>query len=441
MLATSVDNSRGLHPAHLHMLQRENLRQLYQQYEGKWQCDCCKNNYDAFKNSEQNAYHCNQCYYDLCLQCWYGNYHPFHNHRLKPTKTEILYPSTGGCWFCDACHQSFHELSGPSCYSCEPCGGIDLCDRCFNGDWIHPLHPGQGHRLKPVNPQIVYRGYSSWCCSICEEEKDNSDKTSFILFHCTNPSCDFDMCFRCFQGEKHHLHQHPLVKVSSNWNQEHKQCQNCAGQLLGIGSVYRCFDTSCSYILCSNCFQHKPQPHPLHREHTLECSIPLNVYPRTKGSWMCSNCQSSKMESDTLFHCQLCSYSICHSCYQRYNITQSSRHLDTLFIRPKGYHLPNNLPLLFPTVPVMAKSVYPSMFPAISKSANSMRSANGYSLQQTPVECIECRIRPAQVTFVHNGMPHQMPICCKQCAQLVQHRGRQCPLCNQPFERALDRGN
>ncbi len=249
------------------------------------------------------------------------------------------------------------------------------------------------------------------------------------------------MCFRCFQGEKHHLHQHPLVKVSSNWNQEHKQCQNCAGQLLGIGSVYRCFDTSCSYILCSNCFQQKPQPHPLHYEHTLECSISLNVYPRTKGSWMCSNCQSSKIESDALFHCRLCSYSICHSCYQRHNITQSSRHLDTLFIRPEGYHLPNNLPLSFPTVPVMTKSVYPSMFPVISKSANSMRSANGYSVQQTPMECIECRIRPAQVTFVHNGMPHQMPICCKQCAQLVQQRGQQCPLCNQPFERALDNGN
>ena len=91
------NNSRGLHPAHLHVLQRGHLRQLYQQYEGKWQCDCCKNNYDAMKNSEQYAYHCNQCYYDLCQQCWLGYYHPFHHHRIKPAKTEILYPSTAGC--------------------------------------------------------------------------------------------------------------------------------------------------------------------------------------------------------------------------------------------------------------------------------------------------------------------------------------------------------
>ena len=379
-----MEKSRGLHPAHLHVLQREDLRKLYQQCEGKWQCDCCKNNYDALKDSEQHAYHCYQCYYDLCLRCWFGNYHPFHHHRLKPAKTEILYPSTGGCWFCDACHRSFHELSGPSCYNCEPCGGIDLCDRCFNGDWIHPLHPARGHQLKPVDPRIIYRGYSSWCCSICEEEKDNSDDTSFILFHCTNPSCDFDMCFQCFQGEKHHLHQHPLVKVSSNWNQEHKQCQNCAGQLLGIGTVYRCFDTSCSYILCSNCFQQNPQLHPLHHGHILDCVIPLEVYPRTKGSWMCSNCQSSKMESDTLFHCRLCSYSICHSCYQRHNITQSSRHLDTLFNRPEGYPLPNNL-----------QSVDPS------DASCSL-----------PLECIECcTTQPAQGTCLHNGIP----VCYKQC--------------------------
>ena len=399
-----MDNSRGLHPAHLHMLQREDLWKLYQQYEGKWQCDCCKNNYDALKDSEQHAYHCNQCYYDLCLQCWFGYYHPFHHHRLKPAKTEILYPSTGGCWFCDACHRSFHELSdplsGPNCYNCELCGRIDLCERCFNGNWLHPLHPGRGHCLKPVDPRIFYRGYSSWCCSICEEEKDNSDDTSFILFHCTNPSCDYDMCFRCFQGEKHYLHQHPLVKVSSNWNQEHKQCQNCAGQLLGNGSVYRCFDISCSYILCSNCFQQKPQPHPLHREHTLECVISLKVYPKTAGSWVCSNCQSSKMESDTLFHCRLCSYSICHSCYQRHNITESSRHLDTLFIRPEGYHLSDNL-----------QSGDPSMFPAISKSADSVRSADPSN--SLPLESIECRMQPDQATCLHNGIP----MCYKQCCR------------------------
>jgi len=127
-----MDSSRGLHPAHLHMLQQEDLRQLYQQYEGKWQCNCCKNNYDAMKNSEQHAYHCNQCHCDLCLQCWLGHYHPFHRHRLKPAKTEILYPSTGGSWFCDACSRSFHELSGPPSYNCDLCGGIDLCDRCLD---------------------------------------------------------------------------------------------------------------------------------------------------------------------------------------------------------------------------------------------------------------------------------------------------------------------
>ena len=430
------DTSRGLHPAHLHMLQYEDLRELYRQYDGKWQCDCCKNNYDAMKNSERYAYHCNQCYYDLCSQCWYGYYHPFHHHRLKPAKTEILYPSTNGSWFCDACHRSFHELSGPTCFNCDPCGGIDLCDRCFNGEWIHPLHPGRGHKLKPVDPRLLYRGYPSWNCSLCEEEKDSNDDTASILFHCTNPSCDFDMCFRCFQGEKHYLHQHPLVKVSSNWNQEHKQCQNCAGQLLGIGSVYRCFDSSCNYILCSDCFQQKPQPHPLHSQHTLECSIPLNVFPRTRGSWVCSNCQSSKTESDTLFYCRLCSYAICHSCYQRHNIMQSNRQLDTLFIRPEGYHLPTQ----FPNVPVMPKSVpYPSLFPSISKSTS--RHINGYSLDQQPVDCIECRSRPAQVTFVHNGMAHHMPICCRECAQLVQQRGRRCPLCNQKFEGTLDKGN
>ena len=74
----------------------------------------------------------------------------------------------------------------------------------------------------------------------------------------------------------------------------------------------------------------------------------------------------------------------------------------------------------------MPKSTYPSMFPPISM-VNPLpvatRYPNGFSFLQKSVECIEYQVRPAQVAFVHNGMPHQMPICCQQCAQLVQQRG------------------
>ncbi|XP_065906103.1 uncharacterized protein [Dysidea avara] len=457
-----VDGSKGLHPAHLHMLAKEDLQELYQQYLGKWQCDCCKKNYDATRsNSERFSYHCNLCYYDLCLQCWRGYYHPFHKHRLKPAKTEILYPSTGGSWYCDACERSFHELSGPSCYNCDLCGGVDLCDRCFNGEWTHPLHPARGHHLKPVDPHIQYRGYSSWSCSICEKEKDCLDKGTFNLFHCTHPDCDFDLCWHCFRGDKHYLHQHPLVKVSANWNHEHQQCQNCAGQLSGIGSVYRCYDMSCSYLLCVNCFQQKPQFHPLHTAHPLECDIPLNIFPKTRGSWKCSNCFNSKTETDTLHHCRQCVYSLCHSCYQRQSNnhrhmnalfiqpegyqqqSNNNRQMNSLFIQPEGYRYSSTLAPTYTSVPVMPTAGYPTIFPPISKSAvpTFYNGSSGLTGKQKPEECIECRYRPAEVTFVHNGMPHRMAICCRECARQVEQRGRWCPLCNQQFERIMDRSS
>lgn len=267
------------------------------------------------------------------------------------------------------------------------------------------------------------------------------DKGTFNLFHCTHPDCDFDLCYQCFKGDKHHLHQHPLVKISANWNHEHQQCHHCAGQLSGIGSVYRCYDTSCDFLLCVNCFQQKPQLHPLHSAHPLECDIPLNIFPKTRGSWTCSNCFSSKTETDSLYHCRQCAYSLCRSCYQRQSNSNRQMQMNSLFIQPEGYRYSSALAPTYTSVPVMPIAGYPTIFPPISKSVVPSFYGDSSSLtsDQKPEECIECRYQPAEVTFVHNGMPHQMAICCRECARQLERQGRWCPLCNQQFERIMDR--
>jgi len=122
------------------------------------------------------------------------------------------------------------------------------------------------------------------------------------------------------------------------------------------------------------------------------------------------------MESDTLFHCQICPYTICHSCYQRHSITLSSKQLDTLFIIPKGYHFQTCYPLHFQLYTNIAKIYLPITVCTHSKSTSNMRytklyihsnksnalSAGLYQLKW-PLHTMECHIKwPSVDNDVHN---------------------------------------
>jgi len=125
------------------------------------------------------------------------------------------------------------------------------------------------------------------------------------------------------------------------------------------------------------------------------------------------------MESDTLFHCQICPYSICHSCYQRHRITSSSKQLDTLFIILEGYHFPNTLPPAFTAVYQYCQSllIHHCLYPSVNLQVIWDILSHIFTATKA---CIECWFQPAQVTFVHaqwnatlNG--HLLPTMCTTC--------------------------
>ena len=99
------------HPFHQHQLTKVDTRQIYAFCEARWRCDCCQRHLNGTLEGEITAYHCHQCEFDLCEQCYQGSLHPFHRHYLQPAKPTICYPQTGGQWRCDACQRVFSRLT------------------------------------------------------------------------------------------------------------------------------------------------------------------------------------------------------------------------------------------------------------------------------------------------------------------------------------------
>ena len=160
----------------------------------------------------------------------------------------------------------------------------------------------------------------------------------------------------------------------------------------------------------------------------------MSSYVQTVGTRRC-------IESDTLFHCQICPYTICHSCYQRHSITLSSKQLDTLFVILEGYHFPNTLPPSFTAVPVLPKSTYPSLFVYPSVNLQAIWNILSYIFTATKA----CRMYWLQVSSRSSDLctqwsttldGHLLPKMCTTCTA----KRMMVPLYNQQFEQALDRG-
>ena len=113
------------HPYHPHKIERKDMEKLYHMCDGKWKCDICKKSYDGRYNddSQRYAYHCTQCsppdYFDICTDCFRGRLHPFHTHRLKPSKSSLCYPQSDGNWRCDACKTVAAGIEEKICHHCE----------------------------------------------------------------------------------------------------------------------------------------------------------------------------------------------------------------------------------------------------------------------------------------------------------------------------------
>ena len=314
---------RSNHPSHQHNLVKTDMRRKYL----LWRCDLCKLEFNSRKslqsiNTDKEpdptfAYHCDQCSFDVCTVCFKGYLHPFHHHRLKKAIVLLIYPETEGQWRCDACQKVFTELTAPTSHHCSQCE-IDICDKCFTGSWKHVLHI-KYHSLKPVDPRLTYRKYTSWLCDACDREFTTRDTET--LFHCS--VCQYDICSDCFRGIKHHLHQHPLCLVSKETHGG-DCCTNCSKYI--VESEYRkCTDPNCCFSLCGLCYLSPPKYHPYHREHPLALCDASTVYPQSAGMWHCDNCtrtnpyreQTALPTTQPMYHCDVCDYDLCENCYKR----------------------------------------------------------------------------------------------------------------------------
>ena len=210
-------------------------------------------------SSSSVTFSCPQCRLDVCSSCFHGHLHPFHTHRLRRAKPELVYKTTEGLWRCDGC-TSVHpsQAINHHCSQCE----VDLCGDCFSGFLKHPLH--SQHSLTPVDPTILYRMNLSWTCDNCNSTFNSTNKT--VFYHCH--FCQFDLCKTCFHGNKHPLHAHPLQKCDPRSVYPQSEglwyCDNCTrnnprGQQRALppqAIMYHC--AQCEYDLCEPCFKAKP---------------------------------------------------------------------------------------------------------------------------------------------------------------------------------------
>ena len=452
MAVTKPAKKNANHPCHLHTLVKSDTQKIYASYNAKWRCDGCQTVYDGHKESfttgekeeeevdHRHTYHCNLCNFDLCVQCFKGRIHHFHPHRLKKARAPLIYEDTSGQWKCDGCSRIFCEANEQICYHCDESCEVDLCERCYKGEWKHILHNEAGHLLKPIDPRLAYRVYSEWVCDHCGATF-NHDNT-LMLFHCGASNCEFDLCTDCFMGKKHHLHQHHITKVvtkTSRGTTTTKFCTHCRTRI-SDPHCYSCCDPSCRFVLCQNCYDLEPQPHPLHPTHPLEVCDAAQVYPQSGGMWHCDNCTTHSVykeptplpPAEPMYHCHQCEYDLCEQCYLT-GLKKQEAGSDEEAFRPVQVAESED-----------SASYQPYTLRYFTNEIRPVTSQAPLSFLTTPFVpphrlCVVCKAYTATMTFTHGGISHSGPaLCCQRCAADIVNYQRECPKCGQVPDRAVD---
>jgi hypothetical protein len=101
-----MDSSHRLHPVHTVQTKSDSAA-LAQASEKA--CNSCL---EPLSQTEQPAFHCDQCDYTVCESCDRPMCHPQHPHSLYLTDVRPVYHQFNGNWNCDICGKS-NDAAGP----------------------------------------------------------------------------------------------------------------------------------------------------------------------------------------------------------------------------------------------------------------------------------------------------------------------------------------
>lgn len=154
-----------------------------------WSCDHCSKQFT--EDHYQTFFHCDECQFDLCTDCFHGKKHHLHKHGMialgQNTRNQIS---------CSNCHNrvssQYHICRDPQC-------AYILCQAChMTSPKPNPYHT---HPLELWDPMEVYpQSGGLWHCDRCTDNHPTKQQTpiapSCDMYHCNE--CEFDLCNSCY---------------------------------------------------------------------------------------------------------------------------------------------------------------------------------------------------------------------------------------------------
>ena len=110
---------------------------------------------------------------------------------------------------------------------------------------------------------------------------------------------------------------HPLHLTHSGKNENdavavadttEPRCSNCQQQLFSLTPAFIC--QLCNFLICCAC--DRGHRHPVHDQHKLYSINPLKG---SIGSWRCSVCKIASAVETHCYHCPICVFSMCKTCF------------------------------------------------------------------------------------------------------------------------------
>lgn len=231
----------------------------------------------------------------------------------------------------------------------------------------------------------------------------------------------------CFNGTKHHLHQHGIVqreRDEDSW--ETLYCSVCSRQLLSL-TYFSCRFPTCLFNMCINCYATPPRPHPLHPEHPLYVTDSTQAYPEAGGVWHCDSCAATSggktsglTSSETMYHCAQCEFDLCETCYR-----SNPRRQDMPLTRP-----PPSAPPLSQQYTFFSNKDQYRHYPIMARPSVNFIPSPPSSLP-APTLCRVCGLATARLTPTHMGVAHSEAFYCQECAKTILDTRERCYKCGQ----------